>query len=384
MITRYYETLRPHSHSTSAPEGSTSHECAWFDSDDYVDVFQKYFAEITRTGTWNALPAGWHNPHSIAADAFSPTKIDRRDLQRYALDEGYALEESKSKILALIDAWEERKTEYAEVTLFPSVSSANLGTIAALANLGFRQHVFETPTYYATLDQVKMLGLSLIRIPSFRSDQFEADLANFEAAIRRLQPCGLWITQPRFGLGSNQQVGRILALARLLGPENVMVIDEAAEQAFPSTLSKLPSLPCPVVRTRGVLKGIGLNGLRIAVAIHPSGWRSAFENVLEPTGASLDRFSLTNAAELAQETRLFSSLLRQANDQVRVLQQELSIVCAGTSIETTRLENGYMGTLMFDFTAMNGTYEQKRRALLEACRSRRMPIVLKASIGFRP
>jgi histidinol-phosphate/aromatic aminotransferase/cobyric acid decarboxylase-like protein len=357
-------------------------ESGAFGEDDYTQVFHTYFAQIVRDRTWSALPAGWHNPYSVAAESVVPAPLEHRQLQQYALDEAYALESSKSELLRLLEQWEGRSLSHSEVTLAPSVSSANLLTMATLADLGFRRAVFETPTYYASLDQARMLGLRCIRLPSYRAANFKIALSDFANAIRGNAPCSVWLTQPRFGLGTNQTPEYIEQLAAIIGPDNVLVLDEAAEQNFPSTLSGVRTLQCPMIRTRGIVKGIGLNGLRLACAIHPANWRPAFEQNLETVGASLDRFSLANASALAREPIFFASLLSAARGQVSDAYKAVSTVCIDTPVWPSPIENGYMSLLAIDFAQVGRSYHDMRRALLSACQNRRMPVVLKVSAGF--
>jgi histidinol-phosphate/aromatic aminotransferase/cobyric acid decarboxylase-like protein len=353
-----------------------------FAPDDYEEINRTYFDDIFISRSWSALPAGWHNPHSDGAGAFVPCLPELHNWQRYSVDEGYALGDQKRALLKLISAWESRAIGYDEVTLCPSVSTANLLVLCGLKANGFDTIIFETPAYFATLQQTELLQLSCIRIPCFRDEQFEASLSAFEQAICGNARCALWITQPRFGLGTNQKLDRLRALGELLGPNNPLVIDEAAEQTFPSVVAALGPIRCPVIRTRGLLKGAGLNGLRISFVLHCPHWRSRFEEILEAAGASLDRFSLSNAASIALTPGLLPSMLTQANAQVQRERKKLEIMSLGSWMEPTALENSYIGSLLLDLTSLPGSYESKRKAFLAFCRTRRMPVILSASVGF--
>lgn len=236
--------------------------------------------------------------------------------------------------------------------------------------------------YFGTRQQAELLGLNSIRVPCFRDNLFDAGLASFQSAIMRYRRCALWLSQPRFGLGTNQGLDRIRELGRSLGAHNVLVIDEAAEQNFPSHIAAAGAMECTLIRTRGLLKGIGLNGLRTAFVLHPSQWRARFVDTLEALGASLDRYSLTNAAALAKKPILFRSMLAHANEQVQRERRKIEVMSLGSWMEPTALENSYMGSLLLDFSALPGTYAEKRTALLNYCRDCRMPVVLGASIGF--
>jgi histidinol-phosphate/aromatic aminotransferase/cobyric acid decarboxylase-like protein len=353
-----------------------------FAADDYEEVNALYFADLLRTGTWKALPAGWHNPHNAAAaqaPAFDLSGVDR---QRYALDEGHSLAEVKKALAGLASLWEGRTLAPNDLTLCPSVACANLVVLCALRRRGVRRIVLETPNYFATAEQAKLLGFDVVRIPSFMRDGFEAPLDEFVAAARGSQASAVWITQPRFGVGGNQPLDRARALCAALGKHHVLVSDEAAEQNFPSHWSAVGDTTCDVIRTRGLLKGVGLNGLRISMVLHPAGWRDDMERVLEVCGASLDRYSLATAEALAREPRMFEAMLKASNEQVLRLRRRLEVLLVGSWAAVLPLENSYIGTVVLDFDQLDGTYAEKRSALLEHCRDVGMPVTLRASIGF--
>ncbi len=258
----------------------------------------------------------------------------------------------------------------------------NLLVLSTLKFAGIEKIIFETPTYFGTRLQAELLGLSVVRVPCYYEGGFDAGLATFRAEILRNHPCALWITQPRFGIGTNQPITRLRELANLLGPKDAFVIDEAAEQTFPSISASLGPVDCAVIRARGLLKGIGLNGLRMSVVLHPPQWRERFTDILEVVGASLDRFSLTNAVEIARQPNLFRSMLAHANAQVLRGRKKIEIMSLGSWAEPTPLENSYIGSILLNLSNLPGSYLEKRRALLSYCRDRRMPVILGASIGF--
>lgn len=353
-----------------------------FAADDYEEVNETYFSGILRERSWSALPAGWYNPHSRGAEAFVPCAPRREEYEQYALDEGHALGDRKAAVLNLVEAWEDRSVDWDETTLCPSVSAANLLVLRALRKVGVDGIVFETPAYFATVDQAHLLGFEARRVASFREERFEAPPERIARALSDLQRPALWITQPRFGIGTNQCHERVSTLAALLGSKGILIVDEAAEQLFPSHLSGMQKLECDVIRIRGLVKGAGLNGLRISAVLHPGSWRDQMERGLETCGASIDRISLANASDLGADPRLFREMLRLNNLQVREFQALAALVTRGSWVEPTPLENSYIGTLLVDFGRLPGTYAQKRAALLEHCRAIRLPVVLRASIGF--
>jgi histidinol-phosphate/aromatic aminotransferase/cobyric acid decarboxylase-like protein len=353
-----------------------------FAEDDYEEVMAEYFQEIIHARCWSAMPAGWYNPRSAGAEIYRPQAIGLTDLQRYALDEGRALGELKLAILRLVSAWEASHVTWDELTLCPSVSTANLAVLRALKSRGVDAVVMESPAYFATVDQARLVGLSVRRVAASLDEGFEAPVERFVAAARGVDRPAFWITHPRFGIGSNQSLERVRSFASAVGRGRVLVVDEAAEQMFPSLLSRLGDVPCDLLRTRGVVKGVGLNGLRVAMILHPERWRDPIERGLETVGASLDRYSLANAAAIADTPGLLSAMLNAANDQVRRLQKRLSVITVGSWAQPTPLSNGYIGSIILDLTSLPASYETKRAAILAHCRSVRLPVVLRASIGF--
>ncbi|WP_198135141.1 aminotransferase class I/II-fold pyridoxal phosphate-dependent enzyme [Rhodopseudomonas palustris] len=353
-----------------------------FSPDDYEKINRDYFDEILKSRAWSAFPSGWYNPSCEGAASFSLHLPEARDIIHYAVDEGASLGESRSSIVRLVGQWENRPLEHDEITICPSVSSCNLAVLYVLKEAGIDTILFESPAYYATLQQAELLKMEFIRLPTFRAERFEADLERFESILYSRSNCAIWLTQPRFGIGSNQCLKRLRHLGEILGPRRMLVIDEAAEQMFPSVTSGLSQMRCPVFRTRGIVKGVGLNGIRASVILHPPQWRSNFEEILEAAGASLDRFSLSNVALLADTPMLLPTMLRIANAQVRRERAKLEIMSLGSWMQPTPLENGYIGAIMLDLSCIVGSYARKRSALLGFCKDRRMPIVLGSSIGF--
>lgn len=349
--------------------------------DDYEDVNAEFFHDILRNKNWSSLPAGWHNPESAAAETFPLQQACSVDGVHYALDEGFALGNIKEAILSVLGRWEARILAWKEVTICPSVSTANLVVLSALKARGYRHICFETPAYFATPVQAEMLGFEVRRVSGTQSDDFEIPVKSFIESFSSTRKV-LWLTQPRFGLGTNQNLRALRELASRLSPDDVLVFDEAAEQMFPSVLSAMGPTSCAVLRTRGLMKGIGMNGMRLATIFHPEDWRSDIELMLEPCGASLDRFSLRNFIVFADSPLLLPSLLETANRQANRLRKQAELITLGTWAKPTLLVNGYIGSVMLDFRGIPGDYVSKRRAFLHYCREQRMPVVMRASIGF--
>ena len=353
-----------------------------FEDDDYEEINEKYFNEILKDETWSALPAGWHNPHSVAAQNFVSPHLTPLQHQHYALDEGNSLKKEKLKILNIVSSWESRELSINELTICPSVSSANLALLCALKYREIKRIVFETPAYFATIDQAKILGFEVDRIRSERASGFEAPIERFIESANESTRSAVWLTHPRFGIGIDSPIERLRAIGNALGQRHVLVIDEAAEQRYPSNTSKLGRVPCDILRTRGLLKGVGLNGIRLSVILHPASWRTDIEQTLEIAGASIDRYAIASINSIANNRDLLPAMLRAANNQVCNSRRRLERMLIGSWAQPTPLANGYIGSIFLDFSILPGDFSKKREIFIETCKNMKMPIVLRSSIGF--
>lgn len=356
-----------------------NHQSSLFHCDDYARVQEEYFREIIEEQNWYALPAGWLNPKALSAEYFKIEIPSRLHLQNYIVDDGRSLESEKEPLLRLISEWEAKPTDYDQVTLCSSVSTANLAVLFALKRRRVQNLVFDTPAYFATLEQARHLGFNLVKIPTYRQNNFMIDIDLIRHLKQNLPQFCLVLTQPKFGLGCNNDIKYLQCLVDAVGEQNFVLIDEAAEQLFPSLTSALIG---PIIRTRSMFKGLGLNGLRLTFIIHPKEWRSDLEHGIDLAAGTIDRFSLMNAVSLSKQPRLFASLLKFAHSQVLVGRQEAEISCTGSWATPSNLENGYMGSVFLDIARLNGDQDSARNAFLSYCRRRRTPVITGRSVGF--
>ena len=164
----------------------------------------------------------------------------------------------------------------------------------------------------------------------------------------------------------------------------LLVVDEATEQRYPPVLSSL-SVKDPyqrVLRIRGLLKGLGLNGLRLACVFHPRELREGLESAQDLIGASLDLFSLQMAAELAKRKDVFLTMLSVANTQVTSLRRRAEQLAIGSEMRVSCLVNGYMGSVFIPLKGGNAQHKRNRDRLVSHCRAKRMPVILGSSMFF--
>jgi histidinol-phosphate/aromatic aminotransferase/cobyric acid decarboxylase-like protein len=324
-----------------------------------------------------ADPSGWTDTFTVAA-ALVPEVVtpSREDLGRYYLDEGQALGARKESIVNLVRAWEDRNVSPDEVTLAHSVSEASFLLLICLRALGVRTIVFETPCYAVTINQAQHLSFRTIGIPTYCDDSFALRFSREHDAPR--EPIALWLTQPRMSLGFNQSAEAVTALFDQLGGDDFLVIDEATERRFPSVLRNLPQDP-RLVRIRGFVKGLGLNGVRLSFLLHNAELRESLELAHEVSGGSVDIFSLAFVATLGKDPETFRALCNAVDAQIVDLRAAAAAATRGTNITTSDLVNGYIGSA---FVTLGGPYEESRNALLTFCHERGVPILCGAAMHF--
>jgi histidinol-phosphate/aromatic aminotransferase/cobyric acid decarboxylase-like protein len=350
-----------------------------FRPDDFDAINETYFAGLRSDRKPFADPSGWIETYSAAAEFLPDVIVPPSALGRYYLDEGNVLGSTKEDIVSLVSAWERRNVAADEVTLCHSISAGTLLILVALRRRGVRTIVFETPGYAVTMNQAAYLGFSTGMVPTYRVDGFHVDMARH---VVRNRACALWITQPRMSLGNNQCLRDVHRLAEALGPEDYLAIDEATEQEFPSVLRAEEAGSHPrMVRIRGITKGMGLNGLRLAFILHDRLFRDMLESAQEVCGGSLDLFSLRAAAALAGDVKRFRLMLLSARHQTTSLRARAANLTVGSTVTVSPLVNGYMGSAWI-LLSDPGKYEQIRRNLLTFCRERRTAVILAASMRF--
>ena len=286
----------------------------------------------------------------------------------------------KEQILELIEFWEKRAFGWDETTLYNSVSTATTAILIALKRLGAKTVVFESPAYGVTVNQAKHSGYKVILIPTYQHDNFALPLE--KTIVKRPHPVVYWLTQPRVSLGFDQEEAVVERLLSKISADDFLVIDEATEQRCPAILSHLSEKSQRVLRIRGLLKPLGLNGLRLACVLHSVDLRASLESAQDIVGASLDLYRLQMAAQLAKKKDLFFRMISVANTQVTGLRRKAEFLALGTEIKLSNIVNGYMGCVFVPLKGGKRNYHENRSKLLNHCLSRRMPVILGSSMLF--
>lgn len=257
-----------------------------FEPNGYDEMYATYFEDLVANGSVAADPSGWSRTEpgaGIGLDVPMPTNL----LAHYVVDNRQLIAPEKERLKQLLSEWDVRTYMLNEITLTPSISTACLATLLVLHSVGIRRIVFETPAYYATIDQACALGFDTELIPTHAIDGYGWSLSDWMTEKRK--GSALWLTQPRYALGQNQMIDHVAALFAELGKDGFLVIDETADQGWPSKLSSLQAGPhTGLIKICGLMKPLGLNGLRLAAVPHSASLRPAFQEMIWLAGAALE------------------------------------------------------------------------------------------------
>jgi len=350
-----------------------------FDHDDYSQIQQKYFADLREHGGADADPSGWLQTYSSSGALFVFPALTSDDIGPYYIDEGDALGEHKEAISRLLSKWDGSPIAPEHFTLCPSGGTASLITLAALKEHGVKRILFETPSYFGTVEQANQLEIDYDLIPTYRRDGYA--LPDMRSRLHSDDPIAIWLTHPRASLGINQSREYIEQLLERMTPQHYLVVDEVTDQTFPAHLGALhANFPSAnLVRIRSFLKGMGYNGVRLSAILHTARLRGSLVDAVESLGGSLDAHSLFAVKLLANDIPRFRAMLRAANEQVNDLRRKAEEIVRGSLVSINPLVNGYIGSTVVDLKMLGETQRERRTRLLEACRSLRTPVSLGAS-----
>ncbi len=351
-----------------------------FDHDDFTAINERFLASARQDGPAVADPSGWQNTIWDSLELLPPLAIATDSIHRYQSDNNRGLAQFKERMLPSIRAWDQFDYDYDEMTLCGSVTMASLLALALLKRNGIKNIVFETPTYFATVEQARALELRPIMVPSYLGESFDFR-RGFAVLSQAEGEMAVWLCQPRPALGWDQELSTVAAVLNRLSPRSFLVLDEATEQHWPAQLAELTPADPRVIRLRSLAKGIGANGLRIAYIGHARRWRRELLEIIEIFQGGLDYETLQIACALVEHQASFVSLLNAAREQVSRLYRLLRTSALGTNVTLSSIENGYIGSLALP-RSPNLTRADFRGRLLDYCVNQKCPVMLGASMYF--
>jgi histidinol-phosphate/aromatic aminotransferase/cobyric acid decarboxylase-like protein len=352
-----------------------------FDRNDFDLIYARYFKDIIAAGSGVADPSGWARTEA-ETHVQLPSSARLNDLSSYIIDNRKLIAPQKEQLVSILGAWDRQQYAFDEITVTPSISSASFAVLLLLRDQGIKTIFVETPGYYVTEEQAASIGMRIRRIPTYHCSGYRVDRGYIRSTAN--SPVAVWLTQPRFALGLNQRSDDAVSLLQCLRKRDFLVIDETADQHWPTSLSvlKIEQENSNLIRIRGYMKPLGLNGLRLAFIIHPARYRSLLQEFQWIVGAALDYYSLSAAVQIASDPALFQSMLFAARNRILAIYRRLCMLAHGTGISLSVMENGYLGSAIVDWGGVSGTYASKRRFLLEYCKALKLPVTLGSAMLF--
>lgn len=347
-----------------------------FVEDDFDEIYGKYFADLP---SWQSLKADisyWHNTMPRALERLNYSK----ESKCYHSDYSNELLRDKQKIINGLSCWEDADINCKELTLCTSATIASLIVLSFLKRQGVRQIVFETPCYFASIHQARILGFDIILVPTYYKNNYKFIIPKelYTNSVSK----AIWLTQPKFAIGSNQNPCKIKTLYSTLTNKDFLIVDEANEHIFPSVLHELqPRNMYKLIKFRSLFKPLGLNGPRISCIFHNTTYREAFQDVMDIMQGGIDYKSILLAKSLYDTPYKLKTLLNIVHEQVMELRQQAEILCQYTNLEISPIESGYLGSAHIHFNP-NKSHKQQREELLDFCRQVKLPIILGASMYY--
>jgi histidinol-phosphate/aromatic aminotransferase/cobyric acid decarboxylase-like protein len=353
----------------------------FFEPDEYTAINNRYFAGIRHNGKADLDPSGWIETLSNAAHLTLPLKHPL-PLGRYYMDEGEALGSARSGLNQLLNIWEGTNVERDRFTVCPSVGVASLLTMAILRRRGVTRIVFETPCYFAAILQAEWLGFDVILSPTYRRNGYRRLSAYGHPT--NATPTAWWLTHPRVTLGFNQEIQELQTLVSIVGLKDFIIIDEAMDQSFPSEFGALHKTSAwqRVIRLKGFGKSLGLNGYRLAFAIHAAELRADMVDCLETFAGAVDVHSIEAACAVALEPGHFKLMMNVANQQVVALRMAADRIAVSPNVVINPLVNGYLGSAVINLVGLGTDQTSRRHRFLLACKRLKMPVIIGPSMHF--
>ncbi len=347
-----------------------------FAEDDFDEIYEKYFTSLP---SWESLEADisyWHNtmPKTLEYLNFDKeTKYYRSDYSKELLAD-------KRKILNGLSCWENDGIDCDELTLCTSATIASLIVLSFLKRKGIRKIVFETPCYFASIYQAKLLDFEVILVPTYYKDNYNLAIPQ-ELLVDSVSKT-IWLTQPKFAIGSNQSSCEIKKLYSKLSDKDFLVVDEANEHMFPSVLHELRTRDMHnLIKFRSLFKPLGLNGPRISCIFHNTIYRDTFQDIMDIMQGGIDYKSVSLATNLYDNPPKLKMLLDIVHEQIMELRYQAENLCRYTRLEISPIENGYLGSVHIRFES-DKPHEQQRKDLLNFCHQVKLPIILGSSMYY--
>jgi len=259
---------------------------------DLFEIQKKYYDQFVSIGNIAADLSGWeYSPDALTPQITTSTPTDTQ-LSRYYADTARKISDFKEPLRKLVAAWEMKDVPYDEFSLLPSTTIAMSLVIATLEEYGVKRVVFETPCYFAALENTKSRGWDIEFVQPIDVTKGRLDVSEILRTLESDNTC-LWLHQPRYSVGNDLASDDFAAIAPAIYGNRFLVVDEANDDSFPSKISQALSVipKQKLFRIKSLVKALGLNGINLSLILHDETHREALIDNMWRLGGTLDYFS---------------------------------------------------------------------------------------------
>lgn len=350
------------------PNTTSFDGASFFDPDNFYEEEHTIFQSQRENNTYKFDLSGWENTTSPNSE-YLPNiaeSLNHTDLVHYWNDRGTKIMKQKLHMAKKLSEWDELEYSFDNFSIGNSPTIGFAGVLFLLKEEGIKRIIFETPYYFAPYYQAIELGFEVIRIPTFYNEGFCFFPEKF--GVNMGDDTAVWITQPRYCLGIDNDVDTLRNILSSFGENCYMVIDEATEMKFPSHLGDSLDVELdPVIRIKSFFKGTGINGLRMCAILHAKSLRDDMCMALEYWQGGLHSLSLQYATQIIERESFFQHMLKVSRSEVSNLFRTASEIYFNAHFKLLPLENGYLGAGYIDKPFAFDSIEDFRIKVLEYC-----------------
>ena len=351
-----------------------------FENNDYSDIIDRcYYPAMLGRGVAADI-SGWEFSPLAITPPLSEVLPSTSDLSRYYADSGNRLNYIKEQLVPALKILEGKTLHNENFTLLPSTTSGIGIVLAFLKQQKIKYLIIEGPAYFAVIEAAKRLGIACKLVAPVFCDNGRAT-TNTRCLLQHMDNphvC-VWIHQPHFSLGSDLSRNDIDKLIAKAQGKRYLVIDEANDNTVPSLMAGIHEI-ANVFRIRSLTKVLGLNGVRLALLLHPCGVRNQITEIMWSVEAALDWFSVSIAKSLTSPPFLYTDMIRQIRQRLLSQRELINAILVVKEIKLLPGKTGFLNCLQIDWRSIDGTESDKRKCLIKHLTHNRVPAMLGSHI----
>lgn len=353
--------------------------------DEFHSIRETYFAELYRNKEWFALPGGVQNMQVPEYNKILGKPFNSTECVGYRFDD-YVNINNRDLIGTLLSDICNENLQPAEFSICPSVSTGLLATLLTLKQFGVKTIYFETPAFFAAVQQANSIGLEVIFLPTRVEEEFciHTEIVDELERSMKLRNSAIMLTNPKYGTGTNQSKTLIKHLLSIDQENFFVIIDEAASHL--DSIAPLDEASHHnLIKVRSISKNIGLNGLKIAFIVHSARLRNQFIEILETISGNIDVFSWHCLVKFSKTPALLNDMVAGAKDFIHNNVELFNRYSDTSKVIIPPITNGYIGVVGIEVPAGDRNKEcfiNYRNNILHKAQQLKSPIILGSSLHF--